>query len=1024
MVITENGSQKNYNIMNIGILHLTDLHIKSKNDFIFNRIDKIIDAVKSDIIDLERVFLVITGDIIDKGIQENYKSAKDFLEALKLKLENINTNLSIKYILVPGNHDCNFNYDNQLRKNSLKTISYDTIGNDNSVIDICLTVQDDFWDFHNELNDSPNNKLFYQIYDEWENNSICFNCLNTAWMSQKFETNNLFFPVKKFNNQHELKKGKINISVLHHPIFWFTPNGEQNNRKELENFLGDISSIILCGHEHEEEHKKSKELWSNRETLYFSGKILQDNDSSNSGFQLLLIDIANNIGRLKQFNWEIDIYSPKTSNEFQLNGDGFEYKSFRHKNDFLEELNVLKLPISIENNPNVKLSDLYVFPDLEKIEVNNNDIDSFYDSEKLITETSFSTCIIEGENQSGKTSLLFMLYGKFIEAEKYPLFMDCKLFKSSDIDKVLKNAFKQQYDGTDYDFEKYLQYDKSHKTALLDNLQDLNLNTKTIKKIIKDLENRFGKVIITTNSLYGLISPIEVEFKDLVVFNLKPLGYKKRTQLIENYHKLSTSDSTITEKYLLDKTRQSFMQVQTVLGDRLMPPYPVFVLSILQTIVYAKPINYEQTSYGYCYHSLIHIALSKKANVENEYIDTFFNFLSEFAFYLYKSNQNVFSESLLEQFFVDYKKEYHVSFSFDRLKNALLNSMLITIQDDEWKFLYEYIYYFLVARKLADIIGKEEGKSEIKYLCENLHIEKNAKILIFIAHHTKDDFLIDEATFTAMAPFENIEPITLELDDNFFSMIKDIVKKISSDIIESTSDPIETRNKMLESEDQREREREKNKKETHEINDDEGFRKFMMPFFQAFRALEIVGQIIKNRKGSIPTNQLISMIVELYNTAFRTISFFGKTLSETKESLIESLSNRIDDTDTRKQVEDKVNDFFQLVSLQICLGVFGKVIHSVGQKDLKDLFIDAAQKINTPAADIVTFSINSYYGNLSKGELQKIVKKYEKNSVAMQIIKARVKSYLYQNYVDYKKRQSFASILNMKIGPQRRYSIS
>ena len=57
--------------------------------------------------------------------------------------------------------------------------------------------------------------------------------------------------------------------------------------------------------------------------------------------------------------------------------------------------------------------------------------------------------------------------------------------------------------------------------------------------------------------------------------------------------------------------------------------------------------------------------------------------------------------------------------------------MLITIQDDEWKFLYEYIYYFLVARKLADIIGKE-GKSEIKYLCENLHIEKMQKSLFLL----------------------------------------------------------------------------------------------------------------------------------------------------------------------------------------------------------------------------------------------------------------------------------------------------
>ena len=84
------------------------------------------------------------------------------------------------------------------------------------------------------------------------------------------------------------------------------------------------------------------------------------------------------------------------------------------------------------------------------------------------------------------------------------------------------------------------------------------------------------------------------------------------------------------------------------------------------------------------------------------------------------------------------------------------------------------------------------------------------------------------------------------------------------------------------------------------------------------------------------------------------------------------------------------------------------------------MFIEAAKKINTPAADIVTFSINSYYGTLSTGDLQKIVKKYEKNHVAMQIIKARVKSYLYQNFVDYRKRQSFASTLHMKIGPARR----
>uniref|UniRef100_UPI003216BB96 metallophosphoesterase n=1 Tax=uncultured Draconibacterium sp. TaxID=1573823 RepID=UPI003216BB96 len=1006
--------------MNIGILHFTDLHIKSTDNFILSRIDKIHESLRIDILKLERIYFVITGDIIDKGIQSGYLQAKIFLSELKNKIKTTNDKLIVKFIIVPGNHDCNFNYDNQLRRNSLNSMGYDILGEDNSVIDLCLSVQKDFWEFYKEFNDLPKNKLFYQIKDTWGGDSICFNCINTSWMSKQKEEINLFFPVKRFDNQEELVKGKINISLFHHPIFWFTPHGVQNNRKELQSFIEDTSSIILYGHEHEEEHKKSVELWSNRETLYFSGKILQDSLKNDSGFQLLLLDSSKKIGKLKQFNWKDDIYISVATKDIHLNGDRSGTKRFKNNTEFLDELNSVKIPISIDNNPNLKLSDFYIFPDLERNEQNGSELDSYYDSEKLISEKSFSTCIIEGENQSGKTSLLSMLYRKFVDDEKYPLLIDCKSFKTTDVDKVLKSAFQQQYISEAIDFERYLQYKQSKKIILLDNLQGVSFNSKTIKRIIEDLEIRFGKVIILTNTLYGLLSKIEAEFEELAVFSLRPLGYKKRNKLIENYHRLSIPVSTITDEILLERTKHSFNQVELVLGDKLMPSYPIFVLSILQTMVYAKPTNYEQTSYGYCYHSLIHIALTNKAKVENEYIDTYFNFLSEFALHLYKTKQGIFTEDVLKSFFDEYQKEYHVAFSFEKLKEALLSSMIIIVYDDEWKFSYEYIYYFLIARKLAEIINKEEGKSAIKYLCSNLHEEKNANILIFIAHHTKDDFLIQEATFTAMVPFEDIPPITLERHGHYYDMIKDIVKEISSDIIEGSSNPVETRDKMLESQDKLEKERRNHKNEINKIEEDEGFIEFMTPFFQAYRALDIVGQIIKNRKGSIPSNQLVDMIVELYNTAFRTISFFGKTILETKSDFIETLANKVQDGDTKQKIEKKVNSFFQYISFQICLGVFGKVIHSVGQKDLKDLFIEASKRIDTPAADIVTFSINSYYGKLSTGDVQKIAKKYENNRVAMKIIKARVKAYLYQNYVDYRKRQSFASSLNMRIGPPRK----
>ncbi len=1012
---------KEDNIMKIGILHLTDLHIKANDNVAIERTEEIISASRFDLEKAERIYIVITGDIIDKGAIQNYSIATGLLENLKDRLNQLDSVNSVKFIIVPGNHDCDFKQDNQLRKITIQAMNYNTLGDDTSVIDLCTGIQASFWEFYKKYNDLPDNKLFYQICDKVRDKTVCFNCLNTAWMSQVVEKEDMFFPIKRFEDKKTLKKGTINISVFHHPMTWFTSSGESNNRKELQQFLEDNSSIILSGHEHESEHKISTEFWSNKETLYFSGHLFYGNSNNSSGFQILTVELNDKKGIIKPFSWFHDIYKEDNFKEFILNGEKYNHKRFKHNSEFISDLDKLRIPVSAENKTEVKLSDFYVFPDLESPESNTKEMDSYYNSEKLISDNKISVCLIEGENQSGKSSLISMLYKRFVDEDMYPLSIDSRNIKNVNIDLLIKQAFNKQYtSGDTLDLERFKQYDKNKKVLLLDNLQLLNFNPRTIRSLVEDFESQFGKVIIMTNTLYGLVAKIEAEFDELITFTLRPLGYKKRNQLIENYHRLSLSPHSSTDEQLLSRTKESFHQVENVLGDKLMPSYPVFIISILQTLVYAKPTNYEQTSYGYCYHSLIHLALVKKAKVDNEFIDTYFNFLSEFALHLYQTDKGKFVVNDLEKFFKDYKEEYHVGFTLAKLKETLLKSQLIFIQDDLWQFSYEYIFYFLVARRIAELISTDYGKDAVRNLCSNLHQEKNAKILVFIAHHTKDDFLIEEATFTAMVPFEDIEPITLNKHGHYYDLIKDIIKEISSDIIESSSNPIESRNEILESRDDIEREREKHEEELKEIEQTEGFDEYMLPFFQAFRALEIVGQIIKNRKGSIPAKQLINMIAELYNTAFRSISFFGKNLLDSKQEFIESLASKLDEGDSSQKVKEKVNSFFQFISLQICLGVFGKVIYSVGQQDLRTLFEKVAEKIDTPAADLVTFSINSYYGNMSTGDLQRIVKKYEKNHVAMEIIKARVKSYLYQNYVDFRKRQSFADTLHMRIGPARR----
>jgi len=76
-----------------------------------------------------------------------------------------------------------------------------------------------------------------------------------------------------------------------------------------------------------------------------------------------------------------------------------------------------------------------------------------------------------------------------------------------------------------------------------------------------------------------------------------------------------------------------------------------------------------------------------------------------------------------------------------------------------------------------------------------------------------------------------------------------------------------------------------------------------------------------------------------------------------------------------------------------------------------------AKEMDTAAAKIVSFSINSYYGKIDINELKQLCKEFKNNVVALQILRARVKAYIYNNYVDYKDKQKIAGCLDMKISP-------
>jgi len=716
-------------------------------------------------------------------------------------------------------------------------------------------------------------------------------------------------------------------------------------------------------------------------------------------------------GQIRRYAQVGDIYASSFEKEFRFDGEKNRYLCI--KREFISQINEMKVPITIGAD-NIDFSRLFVFPDLERIRVNQKYLNDYINSETLIGHSTLKYCIIEGESQSGKSSLLQMLFLKSHQNGSYPLFLSGGDLNKPELDKVLRKSFETIYSMEKDDYDRYMQLPKGKLILFIDDLHDIHISTQDFKRVMIEALGIFSQIIITVDAAHSMVPQIRTEFAKFLQFQIKPLGHKKTNDLIINFHKLQSPVKFLEPQELLQKTRSTYDQVRHILGDKILPSYPLFVLTIIQSLEY-KPLDLHESSYGYCYQTLIHLALINRANLRNDEIDSFMNFLKELAFSIYETGKERIDIIAFETFYREYSTRFIIN-SFERVREVLIQSQILKYEDDEYHFGYKYILYFLIAKHVADIINSDLGKTVIKKLFENLQNEKSANILVFITHHSKDIGFIEESMFSTMLPFEQTAPITLEATDPFYKQLNDITTKVFNDIIEQTRHPEEERDRRLKQIDDLERHLEIRNRESTDTFHSE-FNEMLFPFIRAFRSIEIVGQIIRNRKGSLPIEKLVDLISELYQTGFRTIGYLGRILTDAKEEVLEAVLARIKTGSSKGEIENKVDEFFHFTSLQVCLGVFSRIVFSVGVKDLEFLFRKVAEKIDTPASKLVSFSINSYYNKIAIKEIRDYAKEFKNNFVAMQILKARVKSYIYSNHVNYKVRQQISDILNMKLLP-------
>jgi len=666
----------------------------------------------------------------------------------------------------------------------------------------------------------------------------------------------------------------------------------------------------------------------------------------------------------------------------------------------------------------VSLFDIFIYPDLIKIEYKSNSLKKLISSDLLLSTLNRNEnkvnkhFLIFGEDQSGKTSLCKKYFLDLLRLRYTPIYLEGDKIKSSNLDKSCKNAVIEQYE-----FKSYLDYkEQLNKAIIIDNFERIKMNKNAMNKFMSNVKDFFDVIIILANDSYQLIVHELDIFSGFSLFLIEPLGHYKRTKLIEKWISLGREE-TINENNLYDHLDNIQVHINTFVKNNIVPAKPVYILIILQRMENITSNKFELTSYGHCYQYLIYQSL-EKAKINYTEIDRYFNYLTEFSFYIFLKKQKSINKAELNDFYEQYTDKY---LSIDQnvtLKN-LLSCGILKYDEGKYSFRHKYIYYFYVARYISENISNSiEIKRILSDLVDNLHIEENANIIIFVTHHNKDNYILDEIQLSMMQNFENFQEATLSSDLHFFDetflQLKNIIienKRVET--VRAQNDVEKDRYELI---NEKKSEKEKKQRETLDSHD------IFAILYKSFKSIEIAGQIIRNRYGSLPKSTLFDIADDAYGVGLRTLSFFLKTFENSKSRLINIIVlilNKYPNLATTS-IENKAQKIYTMVIYTMIFIILRNISFSIGSKEASEIYNIIKNKKKSPAVILINSIIElNFSKKFDIDMLQQIYQLLDGNITCQVLFKEIVVQHIYMHNISYKQKQRVSEIFNIPMSFQR-----
>lgn len=994
------------------ILHLSDIHFKSKDNPFVEKIPYIEKTLKSYLKEYAGCFVVISGDVAFSGCKKEYEFGFDLVASLDEIIRNISTISTHEFLVVPGNHDCDFSSDDKTRAILLDNLLNKPDNHDGAMIQNCIGVQDEFFEFKyasfDKQESSIQDKLFSTRCFNVAGEKIVFDLFNTAWLSRlKEQVGQLLGPPDTyFSDSNKDDESALRVSVLHHPLHWIKPE----TSREFRSILEASSDLIFTGHEHTQS-QYSRFDHGEKGADYIEGGVLQETgDPEKSAFNIVEISLGNRSFEVDEWAWGNGKYQKSNKGELQpfrrTRADCRRTYSLTDSffNNYLKNSGA---QFSHPRKDSIDLDDLYTAPDFRRFGAKDGLKSS--DSHTISGTRAFGeidlldAVVISGNENVGKTSAIKNLYWKAYSSALLPIVVSGKSLKDpkeNSLEKVIKKAFCDQYDSKKK-FEDYKSENSKIRVVFIDDFHESPLNIEGRIKTLKWFGAFFGKVVVVgddalrVEQLSGNKKFREL-FEGFKHYQILEFGYLLRRKLISRWILIGGQDYLDDHDYSAELKMKSKI-VSSILGKNVVPAFPLFILVILQQMEAGTSNQTATGSFGYFYETLITESLSSV--IEPKDVDTYYNLIAELSFELYgKSTRNIRREDF-DTFISSYNDVYQLTLNPRVVEKRLVAARILFERGrDALRFQYKYVYYYFIARHASHNLNPSQQGDLVQKCVTLIHTERAANILIFLTYLSRNPNIINSLLIGARKNYAGV--IACDFDSHV-ARISTLQHKIPQFIVPE-GDPDEHHEEALALSDAASTRTDATGLLAHEDDNQVDFDDQVdeiLALNRAFKSMQVLGQIVRNFSGSLKGGLKFDLANECVSLGLRSINYLFEILQENLKDVVSYVQTRISSKNSELEssvLEERSRSLIFFLCENAASGLVRRIVTDVGSPDLTLTYDHIVEKNPTPSFELVRLAIKiDQRAEFPADEVIALAEKYRKNLFVKSLICQLVTTHFY-----------------------------